>query len=585
MWIVGLLEDDTYRGLTLEQAKEEIPRLLEEGARFVMHNAAFDLAVLRCHGIHIPAGRYDDTMVMSHALCPSTRDYHKLEVIGGRLAFPKDDYRAALIEDGLLSIDAPKGAEFALGLTDLMYTYNEQDCRVTQRAWDRLVKMLLEDSMLSAAYMSSYIHSVELVIQLNQGVCIDRTKLIEYLAECIYQQRLLLIEIHKQYPKAPDMQWDSTVEKFIPKHYPVRWVELNPNSIYHRIWLLDQLKFKFTEKGKSGLPKTGMEFLEAARHDNPLIDTLCRYYELGSSISQADQIIRVMEGGKIRAQWSAANTRTHRFTSSNPNCQNIGSAERNPLNKPLRESFIAKLDHQLICLDFSKIELVMVASMLEQAGDPRIANTIRLGEDIHQHNADLWGCSRPDAKNGIFCSVYGGSAKRLSVTIGKDRRFAKRILDNIAHTYPVLQAITDAAHQEVAQYRNPKVYDVHTESWVTYGVVHDLFGGRYIYSDIRSEDEGLAKRAGRQAFNVKCQGSVGYLIVRLFSEALKSITAAGARCVLQVHDELVIECPNRSVDWLVEQIQTVFNRDDLLPVPIRIGIGVGENWHIAKSKG
>jgi len=583
VWCVAYIFADR-QGCKIEEGVATLAEIKEKhkfihNVRYVFHNSSFDVAVLRLRGFNIQPGTYDDTMVMSHMLSPSGSQNHKLDTLAKRwLGRRKGDYRQQCIDRGLLADKAPKGAEFLLGDSELLREYALLDVQLTFELYWKLKQELACIPGATQVYQEAFLPFGEGIMQMQQGVYIDTSKLYQFLISQAQVVNTIKDQLLAIFPTVPDMKWDKLTGGYVQKG---KRVETNLDSDYHRIYILMQVGWVPSEFTAQGQPRCGVDHLIEQLTNHPVIDLLYKYQKATAAVSQALQILeKVNTKGLLRPSWHLCNTRTHRLSSSKPNCQNIGSAERDIKNQPLREAFCPSKGATFVNVDFSRIEVVMLAIMLKRAGDQRLWQAICDGKDVHQANADIWGVSRPEAKNGIFAVTYGASGKRLAATVHIPVEDAERIIDAINENTPLIDVLKQETRRELMK-TIPETLCSETGSKIQYGQVRDLFGSVYHYPEIRGSD---SARALRQAFNVKCQGSVGYLICYLYGRFFPYTLSHKARLVLQVHDELVFEVPDANVEAFMYDLDKTFNCT-MLDTPIRCAIGAGKNWHESKSGG
>ena len=272
---------------------------------------------------------------------------------------------------------------------------------------------------------------------------------------------------------------------------------------------------------------------------------------------------------RIHTVYNQAVAATGRLSSNHPNLQNIPI--RTPRGQQVRKAFVAKDEaHVLMAADYSQIELRIIASLSE---DPSMLAAFQNKEDIHASTAarvfgvpldDVTREQRSQAKTVNFGIIYGVSAFGLSNQTTLNRTEAKALIDAYYESYPKLKA-----------YMSEQVNFARE-----HGYVATVLGRRRYLRDINSRNAIVRGAAERNAVNAPIQGSAADIIKvamlrifdRLEAEKLK------AKMLLQVHDELVFECPKNELDLLQSLVKTEMENAHKLHVPLTVDIGVGQNW-------
>lgn len=338
--------------------------------------------------------------------------------------------------------------------------------------------------------------------------------------------------------------------------------------------LFDKLGLPPVKKTKTGY-STNAEVLEKLRGQHPLIDLILDYRQLAKLKSTyVDGLSKVIgPDGRIHTSFQNTVTATGRLSSTDPNLQNIPI--RTELGAELRKMFVPAPGCVLVDADYSQIELRLLAHI---AADERMIAAFQSGEDIHTVTASqVFGVAPGDvthemrrrAKAVNFGIVYGISDFSLSQDIGVTRREAKDYMDRYFEKYSAVHAyMVDI----VAQAKKD-------------GFVSTLLGRRRWLPELKSSNYNLRSFGERVALNMPIQGSAADIIKlamihvrnRLKSEQLQ------ARLVLQVHDELIVECPEAEAETvkrlLTEEMESVMR----LSVPLQAASAAGKSWAEAKE--
>jgi DNA polymerase-1 len=280
-----------------------------------------------------------------------------------------------------------------------------------------------------------------------------------------------------------------------------------------------------------------------------------------------------MPDGRIHTSFQNTVTATGRLSSVEPNLQNI--PVRTELGARLREMFVAPAGHVLVDADYSQIELRLLAHI---AGDEAMRNAFTSGQDIHTVTAaqvfhvpaaEVTPEMRRSAKAVNFGIVYGISAFSLSQDIGVSVAEAKAYMEAYFATFPgVRQYMTDVVEKAKET-----------------GYVETIFKRRRDLPEIKSSKFNLRAFGERVALNMPIQGTAADVMKlamvavwkRLKEEKLR------ARLVLQVHDELIVECPKEEADAVARLLTEEMERVVSLSVPLTAEAHWGANWLEAKG--
>lgn len=338
--------------------------------------------------------------------------------------------------------------------------------------------------------------------------------------------------------------------------------------------LFDVLGLPPTKKTKTGY-STNVEVLEKLRGQHEIIDVIMDYRQLAKLKSTyVDGLTRVIaHDGRIHTSFQNTVTATGRLSSTEPNLQNI--PVRTELGAELRKMFVAPEGCVLVDADYSQIELRLLAHI---AGDERMIHAFRTGEDIHTVTASqVFGVTpeeithemRRRAKAVNFGIVYGISDFSLSQDIGVARWEAKeyieRYLEKYAGVHSYMAAVVEQAKED--------------------GFVSTLMGRRRWLPELTSSNFNLRSFGERVALNMPIQGTAADIMKLAMIHVRNRLRAEGlqARMVLQVHDELIVECPASETAQvkalLAEEMESVMD----LAVPLTAEAYVGNTWAEAKG--
>ena len=338
--------------------------------------------------------------------------------------------------------------------------------------------------------------------------------------------------------------------------------------------LFDKLGLPPVKKTKTGY-STSAEVLEKLRGKHPIVEAVLDYRQLAKLKSTyVDGLMKVIApDGRIHTSFQNTVTATGRLSSTEPNLQNI--PVRTELGAELRKMFVAPEGKVLVDADYSQIELRLLAHI---AGDEHMIAAFRSGEDIHTVTASqVFGVPpesvthemRRRAKAVNFGIVYGISDFSLSQDIGVTRAEAREYMDKYFATY-----------HGVRDYMKEVVEKAKAD-----GYVSTLLGRRRWLPELKSSNFNLRSFGERVALNMPIQGTAADIIKLAMIRVRDRLREAGlsARLILQVHDELIVECP----DGEVEQVKALLTREMEgvmdLPVPMRADSAAGRSWAEAKG--
>ncbi len=325
-------------------------------------------------------------------------------------------------------------------------------------------------------------------------------------------------------------------------------------------------------KGKAGVPSTSADVLEAL--DHPIIEPILRYRKLTKLVSvYIDGLSKLVDQtDRVHTTFDQTAAVTGRISSLEPNLQNI--PVRSEEGREIRKAFIAKEDWLLLDADYSQIELRVLAHM---SGDPAMRDAFIKGQDIHTRTAaevnnvpfsEVTPAMRRSAKAVNFGIVYGISGFGLARNIGVSLREADAYIATYFERYPQVKAFMDEA----------------VRLGYERGYAQTMFGRRRQLHELKSTNRNVRNFGERAAMNMPVQGTAADIIklamVRVFDELQKG--KYQARLILQVHDELVVECPRHEVEAVADLIRTAMEQITTLSVPLIADVSSGNSWYDAK---
>jgi DNA polymerase-1 len=337
--------------------------------------------------------------------------------------------------------------------------------------------------------------------------------------------------------------------------------------------LFEDLKLPAPVKyGKGKTISTAADVLEDLAAEHEIVRKVLEYRQLtklkGTYVDALPALIA--EDGRLHTTFTQTGAATGRLSSSNPNLQNIPI--RTELGREIRAAFVPRPGWKLLVADYSQIELRLLAHM---SGDPLLVDAFRNGEDIHTRTAsEVLGVPplmiTPDARRSAkavnFGIVYGISGFGLAAQLGISRGEADKYIKNYFARYQGVKSFIDATIAEVRQT----------------GITRTMFDRERPIPDINSRNPNARGFAERTAVNSPLQGTAADLIKLAMVRIDALLPKFQTKMLLQVHDELVFECPVEEVGPVGEMVKREMESVCDLKVPLVVDIGSGDNWRDAK---
>ncbi len=394
------------------------------------------------------------------------------------------------------------------------------------------------------------------------------------------QNRGILID--KKYFESLSGEYHKELDKLTAKIYKMAGTEFNINSpkqlgevIFNKMGMKSSKK-----KNASGSFSTKVSVLEELEENNPIIKEILSYRELQKLLSTYIDVIPKMisEDGRLHAKFLQNGTTTGRFSSQDPNLQNLPI--KTELGRKIRNGFIAEKGCKLLAFDYSQIEL-RVAAML--SGDKKMTQIFHEGKDIHTGVASFVFSvpmekvdseMRRKAKVINFGIIYGMGVSSLRKSLGGTRPEAQKFYDNYFNQFSGIRDYLEGV----------KIFAM--EHYYT----ETLFGRRRYFPNINSRILFLKNMAERTAINAPVQGTatadIIKLAIRYAEEDLKKANLLNkAHLVLQIHDELVYEVEEKALleteKIIKNAMQTLLERSYLhykTSIPLIVHAGLGDNF-------
>ena len=349
---------------------------------------------------------------------------------------------------------------------------------------------------------------------------------------------------------------------------------LSPKQLGEVLFSPDRLALKGGKKTKTGY-STNAEVLEGLADKHPIIPKILEYRTLTKLMSTyVEGLLKVIGAdGRIHSFFKQTETRTGRISSTEPNLQNI--PVRKELGRNMRKFFIAEEGKTLVDADYSQIELRVLASV---CGDKNMQKAFLEGVDIHTMTAaSVFGLPedfvtpemRSAAKAVNFGIIYGIGAFSLSKDIGVSVAEAKQYIENYLKNFP-----------KISQYMESTV-----EFAQKNGYVLTIFDRRRYIPELKMSNKNMQAFGKRVAMNAPIQGSAADIIKIAMINVYKRLKQdlPKARLILQIHDELIIECDECDAKAAAEILKEEMESAVKLEVPLTVDVHEGKSWFEAKE--
>ena len=522
----------------------QLKPLLEDPSKDkVGQNLKFDASILARYGIEMQGIRFD-TMLESYVF-NSVVGRHDMDSLSLRYL----EHKTISFED-----IAGKGKkQLTFNQIDLEQAgpYAAEDADITLRLHNVLLEKVNADDKLKSVFDDIEMPLVPVLSRMERtGVLIDSMLLGAQSTEIAAR----LDELEKQ-------AFDIAGEEF----------NLSSPKQLQAI-LFEKMGLPVLKKTPSGTPSTNEEVLQELALDYPLPKLILEYRSLAKLKSTyTDKLPKMVNPatGRVHTSYHQAVTATGRLSSSDPNLQNI--PVRNDEGRRIRQAFIAPTGCKVLAVDYSQIELRIMAHL---SGDQALLDAFNHGKDIHAATAaEILGIplesvtseQRRRAKAINFGLIYGMSAFGLAKQLDMGRNEAQDYMNVYFERYPgVLEYMESTRNQASEQ-----------------GYVETLFGRRLHLPDIKSRNGMRRKAAERAAINAPMQGTAADIIKRamvLVDEWLGQQPEGRVRLLMQVHDELVFEVQESEVDNVSAEVRRLMEAAAELAVPLIADAGIGDNW-------
>ena len=540
------------------------PLMFNSDILTIGHNLLFDItSIAKYYGGEIPVGPYFDTMVASFVL--DNRNKNKC----GLDACLKREFGYEMVKGVGKEVEAYSFDEVA------KYAY--LDAKYTFLLWKSLYPKLEASNLISVIKLEMQVLGVLCSMKLA-GAPIDVESLESLDAQLRIDIESARAEIFRiaQTPFNINSNNEKQYILYGPKDQGCRGLAPKMLTTAGQKRADQELELTYSDYSVSA------EALEHYREKDELVAALLRYADLNKLSTTyvvpylGGEVVRTTGGkekreqkdsllinGRIHCDFVQHGAETGRFSSRNPNLQNV-PAPHTPHGKAIRNLFYAPEGFKLVVADYSQIEPRVIASM---AKDPIMMKNYLDGGDIYTTVGDTMGVDRKAGKVLVLAMAYGVGPDKIARQIGCSITEARELLSNFSSKFSAVNS-----------YRS-KILGA-TKANVPPHVVTVLGRKRYL-PEILSRDPFVRSSAERQAFNTRIQGSAADIIKLAMVRAHKALPE-GAKLILTVHDELVTLTPEDKVEETVTAIRESMEGINLLDVPLIADITVVDRWGEAK---
>ena len=533
--------------ITKEDAYAQLARIFTDSdVTIIMHNAKFDLKVLYNTGFEQVFGgcKLYDTMVAAWLINPerTSRNGYSLEYLGETVLGLKGIEFSDIVKKGQTFADVPLEQAYRYAAEDADFTY--QLGLKLREPFEADKSQTLKKLLMMEMQVLPILTKMELT-----GIHLDGQALKDYNKELTRQigliEQNIYAEVGHQFNIASPKQLQTVLfeERHLKAGKKTKTGYSTDTSVLEELAALDPV------------PRMILEYRELAKINSTYVETLPQLTD---------------KEGRIHTDFVQTGTATGRLSCREPNLQNI--PVRTEAGRKIRSAFTAPEGKVLISADYAQIELVVLAHL---SGDKNMCKAFKDGTDVHKATAALIYNVPPEhvtpemrrtAKTINFGVIYGMSAFRLANDLGISRTQAAQFIDNYFSTYADVDRFIKETISSAEQT----------------GKVSTIFGRSRPIIGINSRNKVEKAAAERIAVNSPVQGSAADIVKKAMINVTTALeeSKSPARLLLQVHDELIFECPDdkATIDSTIALIKDKMEHAVELNVPLRVSIEYGKNW-------
>ena len=534
-------EKESKPGLTLDAVLEKLKPIFEnENNRFCGQNIKYDALVLSRYGIHL-GNIVFDTMIAEYMLHPEKNSY-KMDY----LSIDYLNYRMVPI-DNLIGTGLHQKSMAEVPLEDIAF-YASEDADIAFQLAE-ILKDKLEKESLFEPYNDIEIPLIPVLTTIEKnGVYLN----LDFLAVL-------------------SRQFEEGLEKLTEKIHQMAGREFNINSPKQLGEILfDELELKPIRKRS-----TAVEVLAVLKNYHPLPEEVLKYRHLAKlKNTYVDAIPNYVnkETGRVHTSLNQTIAATGRLSSTSPNFQNIPI--RTETGREVRKAFVPQnSDWVILSADYSQVELRIMAHYSQE---PELIKAFEENSDIHNRTAALVNGiaeaevtpdQRRSAKVVNFGIMYGAGPYRMSQELGISMADAKILIDNYFATYPGIRKYMD---ETISLARDR-------------GYVETLYKRRRKTGNLDASNRNIVQAEERVAINMPIQGTAADIIKIAMINIHNKMESENyqSKMILQIHDELLFECPKAEVDKLAAMVVEKMEGAVSLSVPLKVDWNYGSSWYEA----
>jgi len=526
-----------YLGAPAQCSKETAKKAIEKlfTCKVVTQNGKFDFKVVHQTLGITPPVPYGDTMILAWLLSAG-------EAVGLD-ALAKRFFGHEMVAFNTV---VKRGENFSSVAIEEACVYASEDAWMTLRLYHKLLGML-DPCMIDLARRLEFPFVLTLMKMEERGIRIDQRFLRGLLEATEGKLGALTKEIH---------------------HLTQSEFNINSTKQLGAV-LFDALGLPPVKKTKSGY-STDESVLEELREKHPCIPLLLEYRELHKLKSTYFEPLLKLSAkdkdSRVHTNFLQTGTSTGRLSSKEPNLQNI--PVRTELGRAVREGFVAASGWTLVGIDYSQIELRLLAHFSQ---DPALVQAFNEGKDIHKETAvRLFGQAQAEAKRNIAKSInfgllYGMGARKLAQTLGISAKEAAGYIQSYFDTFPTVKDYLKSVQEKTREQ----------------GYVETLLGRRR-YFDFANATPMLLAAFERESVNTVFQGSAADLIKLAMLKIDGALLDEGAHLLLQIHDELIFEVEAERAETFAKEAKNTMESIYALHVPLKTSVAIGKNWGALK---
>ena len=532
--------------MSANELVEWLKQLLETNQKKIIgQNLKYDIAVLRNHGIHIKEF-FADTMLMSYAT-NSTSSRHNLDALA--------EYylnTTTIKYEDVIGKGAKKYKSFNQVPIKDATNYAAEDADITLQLYEKLIE-IIDKSSIKLLKTIDYPLLFVLLEMEQKGALIDTSHLNGLSNEFGTNLLNLVKKIHEASGSVFNID--------------------SPKQLSEILFEKLKIETKGLKKTSTGYFSTSESVLQKLSDENEIVKDILEYRSLAKLKSTyTDKISEICDqNSRVHTSYHQAVTSTGRLSSSDPNLQNIPIRTKEGIT--IREAFIAPSSKKILAMDYSQIELRLMAHYSQ---DPIMLKSFKNNEDIHKRTAsEIFGVEldnvddemRRRAKTINFGLLYGMSAFGLANQLAVSRTEAEIFLNNYFERYSAVKKFMS---------------DI-VESSKELKYVETLYGRKIHVPNITANNYMVRQAAERAAINGPLQGSAADIIkiAMIKIDDWINHNAPEINMILQVHDELVYEVPDTFSDDDLRPILDLMENTTEIDVPIKVEYGFGSNWREA----